>query len=81
VTVTSDGALPATGTEITSGGKPLGTLGTVSGKRGLAIVRIGRAGEAIASATPILAGEIEISLSLPAWSGLSFPTGVDEASA
>jgi folate-binding protein YgfZ len=81
VTVTGDGALPATGTEITSGGKPLGTLGTVSGKRGLAIVRIDRAGEAITSATPILAGEIEISLSLPAWSGLSFPTGVDEASA
>ncbi|PZM17002.1 YgfZ/GcvT domain-containing protein [Rhizobium tubonense] len=87
VTVIGDGALPATGTEITSGGKPMGTLGSVSGNHGLAIVRIDRAGEAIAAATPILAGEIAVSLSLPAWSGLSFPTplsassGVDEASA
>jgi folate-binding protein YgfZ len=81
VTVVGESVLPATGAEITSGGKPMGTLGSISGNRGLAIVRIDRAGDAIASATPILAGDVAVSLSLPAWSGLAFPTNADEASA
>jgi folate-binding protein YgfZ len=81
VTVVGESGLPATGTEITSGGKPMGTLGSISGNRGLAILRIDRAGDAIASATPILAGEVAVSLSLPAWSGLVFPSHADEASA
>jgi tRNA-modifying protein YgfZ len=81
VTVVGEGALPAAGTEISAGGKPMGTLGTVSGNRGLAILRIDRAGDAIASATPILAGDIVLALTLPSWSGLVFPTSADEASA
>jgi folate-binding protein YgfZ len=81
VTVIGEGALPATGTEITSGGKPMGTLGSISGNRGLAILRIDRVGDAIASGTPILAGDITVSLSLPAWSGLVFPNHAEEASA
>lgn len=78
VVVTADTALPATGTEITAGGKPIGTLGTVAGNRGLAIVRIDRAGEAIAATTPILASDTVVTLSLPAWSGLTFPTSASE---
>lgn len=78
VVVTANAALPATGTELLTGGKPIGTLGTVAGNRGLAIVRIDRAGEAIASATPILAGETAITLSLPSWTGLAFPTSAAE---
>ncbi len=78
VVVTADAALPATGTELTAGGKPIGTLGTVAGNRGLAIVRIDRAGEAIATATQILAGETAVALSLPAWSGLAFPASASE---
>ncbi len=78
VVVTADAALPATGMELTAGGKPIGTLGTVAGNRGLAIVRIDRAGEAIATATPILAGDTAVALSLPAWSGLAFPASASE---
>jgi tRNA-modifying protein YgfZ len=81
VTVTADSALPAGGTDITAGGKPVGTLGSSAGTVGLAIVRIDRAGEAIAAGTPLLAGDVAVSLTLPAWSGLSFPASVDEASA
>jgi folate-binding Fe-S cluster repair protein YgfZ len=73
--------LPATGTELTAGGKPIGTLGSTDGTKGLAIVRIDRAGEAIAAGTPILAVDREVSVALPAWSGLSFPAQADEASA
>lgn len=81
VSVSAGAALPATGTEITAAGKPVGTLGSVAGNKGLAIVRIDRAGEAITAGTPLLAGDVPVSLTLPAWSGLSFPSTADEASA
>ncbi|WP_160005628.1 folate-binding protein YgfZ [Rhizobium sp. 18055] len=81
VTVSSVEALPASGTEITASGKPVGTLGSVSGRSGLAIIRIDRAGEAMSSGTPLLAGDVEVTVALPAWSGLVFPSASDEASA
>ncbi|WHO72152.1 folate-binding protein YgfZ [Rhizobium sp. BT03] len=81
VTVSAATALPETGTEITVAGKPVGTLGSVEGDHGLAIVRIDRAGAAMAAGTPLLAGETPVSLVLPEWSGLVFPTSTDEASA
>ncbi|MBB3647155.1 hypothetical protein FHX14_003359 [Rhizobium sp. BK619] len=81
VTVSAATALPETGTEISAAGKPVGTLGSVEGDHGLAIVRIDRAGVAIAAGTPLLAGETPVSLVLPQWSGLVFPTSADEASA
>jgi len=81
VTVTAAGVLPAPGTEITAAGKPVGTLGTVSGRTGLAIVRIDRAGEAMAACTQLMAGDTAVSLTLPAWTGLTFPAASDEASA
>ncbi|APO67003.1 glycine-cleavage system T protein [Rhizobium gallicum] len=81
VSVSADADLPATGTEITAAGKPVGALGTVVGKNGLAIVRIDRVGEAIASGISLLAGETTVSLRLPPWSGLTFPASADEASA
>ncbi|MCO5730814.1 folate-binding protein YgfZ [Rhizobium sp. SSA_523] len=74
VQVAAQSPLPAPGTEITAGGKPLGSLGTVDGAQGLAIVRIDRVGEALAAEMPILAGGMEIALTLPAWTGLAFPT-------
>jgi len=79
VMVSAETALPATGTELTAGGKPIGALGSVSGTSGLAIVRIDRAGEAINAGTPILAGETVVTLALPAWSGLTFPVVTVEA--
>ncbi|OWV95302.1 folate-binding protein YgfZ [Rhizobium sp. R693] len=81
VTVTTPTALPPSGTEITAAGKPVGALGSVAGRRGLAIVRIDRAGEAIATGAPLLAGETPVTLELPAWTGLTFPSATDEASA
>ncbi|WLD97641.1 folate-binding protein YgfZ [Agrobacterium leguminum] len=73
VTVSAEGALPASGTEITADGKPVGTLGTVSGNRALAIVRVDRIADALASGTPLLAETVPVTVALPAWSGLSFP--------
>lgn len=73
VTVSAEGALPASGTEITADGKPVGTLGTVCGDRALAIVRIDRIADALASGTSLLAATVPVTVALPAWSGLSFP--------
>ncbi|MGV2017437.1 CAF17-like 4Fe-4S cluster assembly/insertion protein YgfZ [Agrobacterium sp. 22-223-1] len=73
VTVSAEGALPASGTEITADGKPVGTLGTVCGNRALAIVRIDRIADAFASGTPLLTGTVPVTVALPSWSGLSFP--------
>lgn len=81
VIVSAQSDLPASGTEISAGGKPLGTLGSTAGAKGLAVVRIDRAGEAIADGTPIVAQGVAVTLALPAWTGLSFPASADGATA
>lgn len=78
VIVNAGESLPPTGTELTAQGKPIGALGTVAGNRGLAIVRIDRAGEAINAGSDILAANVPVTLALPVWSGLSFPSSASE---
>lgn len=79
--VSAEGALPASGTDIVAGGKPMGTLGTVSGNRGLAIIRIDRAADAMASGSEITVGGVPVSVALPEWTGLSFPSADPAANA
>ena len=71
--VSTDRNLPPTGTEITADGKPAGTLGSAFGQDGLAILRLDRIGEAIATRTPILAGDVPVAISLPDWAAWSWP--------
>lgn len=78
VTVSAGVALPETGTEIRTGGKVIGALGTVAGDQGLAIIRIDRAGAAMAAGVSFLAGETPVTVTLPAWSGLEFITAESE---
>lgn len=78
VTVSADTPLPAQGTDIVAGGKALGALGTVAGDLGLAIVRIDRAGSAFAAGLPVTAGDCVVSLALPGWSDLEFPSAESE---
>ena len=81
VIVAAETALPETGTPLTAKGRSIGVLGSVIGASGLAIVRIDKAGDAIASSEPILAGNIAVTLTLPAWTGLDFPVEAGEESA
>ena len=74
VVVSAASDLPAAGTDIISGGKPIGTLGTVLGAQGLAIIRTDRAADAMASDTPLTAGDVVVSVALPVWCGLTFPS-------
>lgn len=81
VIVKAETALPETGTELLAGGKPIGTLGTVSGPLGLAVVRLDRAADAMHAGTPITAGDVPVTLELPAWTGLTFPEEAAEVPA
>lgn len=81
VIVTGEAPLPLTGASISVNGRSIGALGTVRDKAALAIVRVDKAGEAIAKGDTILAGDVPVTLTLPGWTGLSFPTEPDEASA
>jgi folate-binding protein YgfZ len=71
---TGAAALPAPGTEILANGRPLGTLGTVAGRTGLAIVRIDRVKDAMVSGNPVTADGIELDLSIPSWATFTFPS-------
>ncbi len=73
-------ALPDSGTPVTAGGKPLGTLGTVAGHSALAILRIDKVADAVRRRAA--AGrDVTVTAALPAWTGLDFPaaeaTGTD----
>ncbi|WP_136658656.1 folate-binding protein YgfZ [Nitratireductor sp. XY-223] len=69
--VAAQAPLPDTGTPLTADGRPVGTLGTAAGDRGLALVRVDKVAAAMKSGTPVLAGNVPVVASLPAWSGLS----------
>ena len=73
VPVAGEAALPASGTSIEADGIPVGTLGSVSGAAGLALVRLDRAEEALASGKPLNAGGIKIALRRPAFARFSVP--------
>lgn len=79
VIVEAEAPLPASGTALTIGGREIGALRRVEGKGGLAVARIDKAGEAMATDTPILAGDVAVTLILPTWSGIDFPASADEA--
>ena len=81
VIVKGETALPATGTALLADGKPIGTLGSVSGMLGLAIVRIDRAADAINGGTPITADGAPVTVELPQWTGLAFPEPASEVPA
>jgi folate-binding Fe-S cluster repair protein YgfZ len=66
-------ALPASGTELTVADRPVGALGSVSGKTALAIARIDRVKAAVDAREAIMAGDVAVTLAIPAWAKFSFP--------
>jgi tRNA-modifying protein YgfZ len=73
VGVEGEGPLPSSGAEITAGGTSIGTLGSVSGSSGLALLRLDRAEEAKAAGQPLRAGEVTVALRIPAWAHFKAP--------
>jgi folate-binding protein YgfZ len=65
VPVLGESRLPASGAEIKAGEVTIGTLGSVAADRGLALLRIDRAAEAMAKGLPLLAGTVPVKIVLP----------------
>ena len=66
-------ALPAPGTSIEAGGAAIGTLGSVNGSSGLALIRLDRVEEALARGETLAAGGVRIALRRPAFAGFAVP--------
>jgi folate-binding protein YgfZ len=73
VMASAAGPLPAAGTALTAGDRPVGTLGTVAGSAGLALVRLDRAKAAIDLGLPIEADGTTVTLSIPPWATFGWP--------
>jgi folate-binding protein YgfZ len=71
VPVIAHESLPAGGIEITAGGVAIGTLGSVSGRQGLALLRLDRAQEFKARGVGLSAGGIAIDAEAPAFANFS----------
>ena len=67
------GAAPPAGATITAGARQLGTMGSTAGGRGLALVRLDRAAEALSHGEPLLADGAPIDLVKPDWARFPFP--------
>jgi folate-binding protein YgfZ len=67
--------LPAAGTAVEAGGKPVGTLGTSLGGIGLALMRIDRVAEARHAGVPLVAAGAVVEAALPVYAGFGWPDG------
>lgn len=61
------GPLPAPGTPLTAGARPIGEMLTADGPDGFALVRQDWLAEAMAQNSPVMAGQIAVALRRPAW--------------
>jgi len=65
VRVTLEGAPPEAGSPVLAGDKSVGTMGSTSGERGLALIRIDRVADALESGAKLTAGGLGIRLTDP----------------
>ena len=73
VPVSFDGFAPEAGTPVSAGEKAVGTLGSSAQGRGLAMLRLDRAADALAAGQTLTAGGIEMRLVKPAWAQFAWP--------
>ena len=73
VPVAAARALPQSGTSVEADGVPIGTLGSVSGTSGLALIRLDRAEAALAAGQTLHAGGITVTLRRPAFARFAVP--------
>ena len=62
-----------TGAEITAGQRGLGTVGSVVGTRGLALLRLDRLADALATGEPLRTGAARIGVEKPGFATFAFP--------
>ncbi len=69
------------GTEVTAGDRSIGTVGTGANGRGLVMIRLDRAADALAAGETIRAGGIPVSFEKPDWVAFPFPGEAAKATA
>ena len=65
VRIILDGPAPEPGATILAGDKPVGTVGSVAGRNGLALMRIDRVTDALDAAVPLTSGGLAIRVAEP----------------
>lgn len=68
-----DGFVAEAGADVVAGDRTLGTTGTAARGRGLAMVRIDRAADALAAGATVTAGGLPVRLERPDWIDFPFP--------
>lgn len=71
--VHSNSNLPESGTDVLAGGKTVGTLGSVNGDIGLAVLRMDRIVLAKKEGLPLMAGDIIIEAEIQSWANFDWP--------
>jgi tRNA-modifying protein YgfZ len=80
VPIAFDQFAPIPGLPVTAGETALGMVGSASNGRGLALLRLDRAAEALESGIPIVCGGIAIQLVKPEWATFAWPDETKAAS-
>ena len=80
VPIAYDEPAPATGLPVMAGERQIGKLGSTAKGRGLALLRLDRVEDALASGTPLLAGGIAIHPVKPEWARFPWPGEAKPAS-
>jgi folate-binding protein YgfZ len=73
VPVAYDGFAPEAGIPVMAGDKNVGTLGSTSGGRGVAMLRLDRVEDALAAGVPLVAGGVPLRVVKPDWARFAFP--------
>jgi folate-binding protein YgfZ len=76
-----DGFAAEPWSEVTAGARNLGKAGTGAHGRGLVMIRIDRAADALAAGETIRAGGLAVRLEKPDWAAFAFPEKIDSAAA
>ena len=73
VPVAYEGFAPEAGMAVTAGEKTVGMLWSTADGRGVAMLRLDRAEDALASGTPLMAGGVALRIIKPEWARFAFP--------
>jgi folate-binding protein YgfZ len=73
VPVAFDGFAPEAGTPVSAGERAVGTLGSSAQGRGLALLRLDRAADALAAGEPLASAGVELRLIKPDWAQFPWP--------
>ncbi len=73
VPVAFDSFAPEAGTPVSAGDKTVGTLGSTAQGRGVAMLRLDRAADALAAGHALTSGGVELRLVKPAWAQFAWP--------